>query len=125
MVETLTLRPQAGVYELAPLGLEEPYPGKEYGVEGAKKAAHVLSVRPTPSTKQLAGIVCYEDGTYEIVPTAVIADHAPKVPLAALWRGALCLHLPQWAGHGSFFSKKFSNLAPGLVFAEPSTRSHH
>ncbi|KAH7708609.1 chromobox protein 3 isoform 2 [Aphelenchoides avenae] len=64
--------------------LEEPRPGKKYGVEGAKNIAQVLSVKPMASTKELVAILRYEDGAYEIVPTAVIADHARKVLLLAL-----------------------------------------
>ncbi|KAH7708607.1 hypothetical protein AAVH_24138 [Aphelenchoides avenae] len=64
--------------------LEESRPGKVYGVEAGKKVAQLLSVKPTPDTKELAAIVRYEDGVYEIVPTAVVAHHAHEVLLWAL-----------------------------------------
>ncbi|KAH7713106.1 Chromo domain containing protein [Aphelenchoides avenae] len=65
------------VVKAVPL-LEEPRPGKTYGVEEAKKIAQLLSVKPMNGTKELAALLRYEDGEYEMVPTAVIADHAHK-----------------------------------------------
>ena len=39
----------------------------------------MLSVKPMPDTQEIAVLLRYEDGSYELVPSAVLANHAPKV----------------------------------------------
>jgi len=60
--------------------LEEPYPGKLYKVQWGPVVEEILSV--TRLGSRLVALVQYEDSSYEIVPTKVLADYCPKLLFA-------------------------------------------
>jgi len=60
--------------------LEEPYPGKFYKVQWGPAVKKILGVTRLDSL--LVALVQYDDASYEIVPTSVLADRCPKLLFA-------------------------------------------
>jgi len=60
------------------LRLEEPTPGKHYKIQDGAAAKEILSVACRGGGDPVS-VVEYEDSTFEIVPTKVLADHCPKM----------------------------------------------
>jgi len=57
--------------------LAEPTPGKEYLVQKGSIVSAVLGVKKFDKGGMTA-LVKYEDGVYELVPTAVLSDQSPR-----------------------------------------------
>ncbi|KAH7727538.1 Chromo domain containing protein [Aphelenchoides avenae] len=76
--EDKTTRPSEKALKAAK-NLEMPRPGKIYRVEEDKKVHSVVGVKPMSNPRELAALVRYQDGSYEMVPNTVLTQYAPQV----------------------------------------------
>uniref|UniRef100_A0A915DFD3 Chromo shadow domain-containing protein n=1 Tax=Ditylenchus dipsaci TaxID=166011 RepID=A0A915DFD3_9BILA len=58
--------------------LPEPAPGKSYEVQNGKAVSAVLGVKKSDKSAGLVALVRYSDNNYELVPTSVLCEFAPK-----------------------------------------------